>query len=204
MTPRAVAFDFNGTLSDDEWLLFEIYAEMFAERGKPLTQAEYLDQLAGLSEDEIIRSWLGHVDAALVEERVTRYTARAADGSTVSEEARAAVRYAAARVPVAIVSSAFRSEIETVVAGAGLEFSTIVTAEDVARHKPDPEAYVLAAARLGVAPEELLVFEDTEAGVASAKAAGATVVAIVRTLGADRLAAADAFAETLDVERFLQ
>ena len=55
MPSRAVVFDFNGTLSDDEPILFAIYAELFAELGKPLTEGEYYDQLAGHTEEEIFR-----------------------------------------------------------------------------------------------------------------------------------------------------
>ena len=44
---RALAFDFNGTLSHDEPLLFAIYAELFAEHGRPLTEADYYGRLAG-------------------------------------------------------------------------------------------------------------------------------------------------------------
>ena len=51
MAPRAVIFDFNGTLSDDEPILYRIYAEMFAEQGRPLTAQEYVDELAGHSEE---------------------------------------------------------------------------------------------------------------------------------------------------------
>src|ERR687887_391553 len=104
MRPRAVAFDFNGTLSQDEPILCEIFMELFAEEGRPLSAEEYFAELAGLSDPEIVRTWLGReypgVDA-LVAERVRRYRATVADGSTVSEEVQAAVRYAAERVPVA-------------------------------------------------------------------------------------------------------
>jgi sugar-phosphatase len=54
----------------------------------------------------------------------------------------------------------------------------LVTAEDVARGKPDPEGYLTAAARLGVAPADCLVVEDSPAGVAAGLAAGAAVLAI--------------------------
>ena len=57
----------------------------------------------------------------------------------------------------------------------------------------------LAAERLGLEPGELTVFEDTDVGVASAKAAGAYVVGLTRTLGAERMAAADELAERIDV-----
>jgi mannitol-1-/sugar-/sorbitol-6-phosphatase len=65
--------------------------------------------------------------------------------------------------------------------------------------KPDPESYLLALRELGVAGAETLVFEDTEAGVASAKAAGASVVALLGTQAPERLAQADELVETIDV-----
>jgi beta-phosphoglucomutase-like phosphatase (HAD superfamily) len=81
--PAALLFDFNGTLSDDERIQCEIYQEIFAESGKPLGQVEYFERLAGLSDPEIVRTWLGVERPELVAERVSRYQVRAADGSTV-------------------------------------------------------------------------------------------------------------------------
>ena len=95
MRPAALLFDFNGTLSDDEHIQCEIYQEIFAEAGKPLGRAEYFAKLAGLSDPEIVRTWLGEERPDLVAERVSRYQARAADGSTVGPAARQAVHYAA-------------------------------------------------------------------------------------------------------------
>src|SRR5690348_4007314 len=59
MPPEAIIFDFNGTLSDDEPLMCEIFAQLFAEHGRPLSAQEYFDELAGLSDPEIVRTWLG-------------------------------------------------------------------------------------------------------------------------------------------------
>ena len=56
---QAIIFDFNGTLSDDEPILCEIFIQLFAEHGKPLSAQEYFDELAGLSDPEIVRTWLG-------------------------------------------------------------------------------------------------------------------------------------------------
>jgi beta-phosphoglucomutase len=70
---RALVFDFNGTLSHDEPVLFAIYSELFAEHGRPLTEADYYGRLAGNTEEAIIGGWLG-VEGdelqALVEERI--------------------------------------------------------------------------------------------------------------------------------------
>jgi beta-phosphoglucomutase len=206
--PGAVAFDFNGTLSDDEPLLAHVYAELFGELGRPLSEAEYFEHLAGHTDEEMLERWLGRSDPALIEERVDRYCALAADGRTVAPETREAVAFAAGLMPVAVVSAALRREIDAVVDGAGLRphLSLVVSQDDVRRGKPDPECYLLAADRLGVPPGELLVFEDTDVGVAAAKAAGCRVAALTRTVGADRLGDADDLVERIDVatlERFL-
>jgi beta-phosphoglucomutase len=200
---RAVLFDFNGTLSHDEPLLYRIYSELFAEHGRPLAEEVYYRQLAGNTEEAIIGGWLG-VEAgelaALVEERVERYR-RAADGSTVAPEVREAVRHAAGRVPVGIVSGAYRREIEPVVMGAGLAglVAVLVTADDITRGKPDPESYERAVELLGLAPHDVVAFEDTEAGVASAKGAGLRCLGVVGTMAPERLRRADELIERIDV-----
>jgi beta-phosphoglucomutase-like phosphatase (HAD superfamily) len=202
MPPDSIVFDFNGTLSEDEPVLCEIFIELFAEHGKPLSAQEYFDRLAGLSDPEIVRTWLGrdHPDVdAVIDERVARYRAAVGDGSTIHEQMRAAVRYAAARVPLAICSGAARDEIEPVVTAAGLAgcFRAIVSSDDVVHGKPDPEGYLAALDALGTT--NALVFEDTEAGVASAKAAGLHVIAKLGTLDPLRLAQADEIVDRIDV-----
>ena len=203
---RALVFDFNGTLSQDEPVLYAIYARLFAEHGRTLTEAEYFATLAGNTEEAIIGDWLG-VEGdelrALVEERVERYR-RLADGSTVPSQVREAVLHAAGRVPVGIVSGAYRREIAPVLAGAGLAaaVTVIVAAEDVTHGKPDPEGYLRAVRAFGdgLAPADVLAFEDTEAGVASALAAGVRCLAVRGTLPDERLAAADGIVDALDLE----
>jgi beta-phosphoglucomutase len=198
---QAVVFDFNGTLSDDEPVLARVYAELFGELGRPMTADEYYEQLAGRTDEEMFIRWLGASSDELIRERVRRYNELVSDGSTVHEDVREAVRWAAARMPVAVVSAALRDEIEPVLAAAGLRdlFALVLSQDDVTRGKPDPQPYLLAAERLGVSPSQLLVFEDTDVGVASAKAAGAHVVGLTRTLGRQRMSAADGLTDRIDV-----
>ena len=207
MAARALVFDFNGTLSRDEPVLAEIFSELFAEHGRPLSVQEYFDRLAGLSDVEVVRTWLGpdYPDVeGVVAERIARYLAGVADGSTVPPPAREAVRYAARRVPLGLVSGAARAEIESVLKAAGLAdaFSVVVAAEDVERGKPDPEGYERALALLddGLARADVVAFEDTEAGVAAAKAAGLQCVGVLGTLVPERLAAADELVEEVDLD----
>ena len=200
-------FDFNGTLSHDEPILCEIFCELFAEYGRPLSAQEYFDELAGLSDPEIVRAWLGHDHPSfdeVVERRIARYRELVADGSSVPPAVREAVRYAAGRVPIGVVSGAAEVEIEPVLEAAGLGglVTAIVAAEDVAEGKPHPAGYLRALELLdgGLEASDVLVFEDTEAGVASAKAAGMRCVAVLGTVAAERLAEADEIVPAIDVE----
>ena len=202
MRPAALLLDFNGTLSDDEHIQYEIYREIFAEVGKPLDETSYFAQLAGLSDPEIVRTWLGEERPDLVAERVRRYQERAADGSTIGREARDAVRFAAERARLAVVSGAARVEIESVLRAARLAafVSVIVSAEDVVAGKPDPEGYNVALRLLESQADEGVAVEDSEAGVAAAKAAGLYCVALEGTMTAARLGEADELVGALDVE----
>lgn len=202
MRPQALLFDFNGTLSDDEHIQCEIYREIFAEAGRPLGEAEYFARLAGLSDPEIVRTWLGEERPELVAERVSRYQARAADGSTVGPSTRQAVRYAATRAQLAVVSGAARVEIQSVLAAAELTpfVSLVVAAEDVTAGKPDPAGYRRALELLERRPDEAVAFEDSEAGVAAAKTAGLYCVAVEGTATVERLGAADEIVGAVDVD----
>jgi len=197
---RALLLDFNGTLSEDEPLLFAIFEDLFAAAGKPISEAEYYDQLAGLSDPEVVEAWLGRPEPAVVAQKIELYRDRSADGHTISQDARRAVRQAAESVVVAIVSGSARSEIEPVVTAAGLSSSIaeIVAAEDVERGKPAPDGYLRVLELLGLEPGEAVALEDSEVGIAAAKTARLSCYAVSGTHPPDRLAAADGIVERLD------
>lgn len=83
-------------------------------------------------------------------------------------------------VPLAITSSAVRASIEAILDRLSLRhyFLLIVDGSEVVRGKPDPEAYLVTASRLGVEPRTCVVFEDSEVGVRAAKAAGMYCIAV--------------------------
>ena len=198
----AVCFDFNGTLSLDEEVMYELLAALLADRGRPLPRETYFGEFIGLADDEIATRWLG-VDAAdaraVAAERAERYR-RLPPDDRIPATAAAAVRAAAERVPVAVVTTSLRGEVEPVLAAAGLGglVSAIVTGDDVLRPKPDPEPYRRALELLGAL--DGLAFEDTPPGVASAKRAGLRCCGIVGTVGRDRLCEADVVADALTPE----
>ncbi len=89
------------------------------------------------------------------------------------------------RIPMAVVSGSRRSSVTGSLGILGLldKFDTIVAAEDYKNGKPAPDCFLLAAERLGVAPADCLVFEDTDLGIQAATAAGMASVKVPLPLG---------------------
>jgi beta-phosphoglucomutase-like phosphatase (HAD superfamily) len=209
MPAKALIFDFNGTLSDDEDIMELVTAEALAPHARPPTHQEYVDRLAGLSDEAMVREWLGDRDDvdAIVADRIEGYRRRMSDGRTIYQDMRKVVRWAASVVPVAIVSGAARAEILPVIEAAGIAelFTAVVTSDDVEHGKPHPEGYVIGLERLrdrapDLSPGDVAVIEDTEAGVLAAKAAGMRCLALLGTMPPERLAAADELIEQIDLE----
>jgi beta-phosphoglucomutase len=214
VSTRAVIFDFNGTISDDEPILDRLFQEVFAVDGVHFGSAYYYDRLAGLSDPEIVDRALSDHDqpanperaARLLRSKVDRYKQAVTMEPTVTTEAAAFVRAVADRVPIAIASGALREEVEHVLELADLRslFTAVVCIDDVPRGKPEPDGYLLALDRLNASQSEtisaadVLVFEDADVGVASAHAAGMRCVAIKNPAYRGELAVADSVVERLD------
>jgi beta-phosphoglucomutase family hydrolase len=84
------------------------------------------------------------------------------------------------RIPIAVVSGSTRESVTASLVTLNLldRFDTMVCAGEYSKSKPDPEAFLLAAKKLGIAPESCLVFEDTEMGIQAARAAGMASVRV--------------------------
>lgn len=214
MTTRAVIFDFNGTISDDEPILDRLFREVFAAEGISFESSYYYDRLAGLSDPEIVdRALADHYQPAdaersarLLRAKVDRYKEIVAAEPTVTPAAAAFVRAVAAHVPIAIASGALHEEVEHVlaIAGIGALFDAVICIDDVEHGKPAPDGYLLALQRLNegraapIAAAEVLVFEDADVGVASAQAAGMRCVAIENPAYRGTLAVAEQTVAALD------
>jgi beta-phosphoglucomutase len=211
--PRpAVIFDFNGTLSDDEPILLEIFTNQCRTRlGHDLDPIDYYRRLAGRSDREIIevlvRERVGD-DPLLVEdllvERRNQYLHIVSECSPITTAARALVRELGARgIPVGIVTGAQRPDVSAVLVGSGLVDVIRVTVceEDVEHGKPDPEGYLKGAELLGATPSDVLVFEDSIAGIQAAQAAGMKCLGIPGSRTAAELAtAADGIVDGLSTK----
>jgi beta-phosphoglucomutase family hydrolase len=98
-----------------------------------------------------------------------------------------------AGIPCAVASSTPRANIECVIETLGVRpfFRVLVCGEDVTRGKPDPEVFLLAAARLGAPPARCVVFEDAHVGIEAGRKAGMRVVGVATTHAAETLRGAD-------------
>jgi beta-phosphoglucomutase len=216
VTVRAVIFDFNGTISDDEPLLDRLFREVLATEGIELSSADYFEEFAGLSDPEIIERALerGGIDVtrerrdALLRAKVARYKEEVAANPTIAPEVVELVQAVAERVPVAIASGAFREEVEFVLERVGLDgvFAAIVCIDDVERGKPDPTSYLDALAGINdrrpmsdaILARDVVAIEDSDAGVAAARAAGLRTVALSSGSYTGREGKANQVVERLD------
>jgi beta-phosphoglucomutase len=185
---RAVLFDFNGTLSNDEPLVYAAYRAMCMScLNWPLTRDFYDAHLVGRSDDEMIEAILRQAGGRrpsrkdLLDERHRQYVRRVRQASPIRESTAAFVRgLLRAGTQMGIVSGAERRDIDLVLDLGELRgvFGVIVSQEDVVHHKPDPEGYLLAMSKMGVQPRHTIVFEDSLVGIQAAKAAGISCIAV--------------------------
>lgn len=183
---RAVLFDFDYTLADSSDAIVECFAAGLAAVGLPAIAPERIRRTIGLPLPEALRALHGVADAALaarfregfhalaeciMHER-TRVFAPVA-------EVTAALR--AAGLATAICSTKRRGQIERILARHALldRFDAIVGGEDVPRHKPAPDALLLALERLGLAPARALYVGDHQVDAAAAAQAGVPFVAVL-------------------------
>jgi HAD superfamily hydrolase (TIGR01509 family) len=209
---RAVLFDFDGVIVDSEPLHFGALRDALAPEGILIDAAEYAREYLAYDDRGAIRTALERHGHAWDGERVERIARRKAERfekllPTVPwlPGARELVRALASEVPLAIASGALRAEIEAILVAGGLRdaFGAIVGAEDVVSGKPHPEPYLRAMDALrraapGLEPAECVVIEDSMPGIAAARAAGMTVVAVTNSYPAERLTAAQHVVDSLE------
>lgn len=201
MELAAVLWDMDGTLADSSAYHWRSWQAVLAEEGVGITEADFRATF-GQRNEEILRVWLGpDADAARI--RRVGEAKEVAYRGFVKAEGIAPLPGAAEWVRTlheggwrqAIASSAPRRNVE--VMHAALSFrgliDTLVGAEDVSAGKPDPEVFLVAAARLEVDPARCVVVEDAEAGIEAARRAGMRSVGV----GGPAVRAADFVVQSL-------
>jgi HAD superfamily hydrolase (TIGR01509 family) len=186
----------DGTLIDSEEFHWISWRDTMAQEGIAISHEEFLASF-GRRNDAILSQWLG---SAATPERIQRV------GNAKEERYRDLVR-TNGMPPLpgvakwlrelheqgwfqAIASAAPRANVDVILEalGAADYFQAIVSAEDVHIGKPDPEVYLVAAARAGASPDRCIVVEDAKAGIEGARRAGMRSIGVGRNsqhLGAD-------------------
>jgi len=201
VTIRAYCFDLDGTLVDTERLWVEAAETVLNRHGHPITHTEAVALVYGHGWRDIYDMMHERWPALC---RTIEQTGRLLSEEVDSLKSQCDVRIhssiallkrLAASWPVAVVSGSTRGTIEECMRLGGFaeHVSFHLGTEDYAPGKPHPAPYRLAAERFGLPPAECLVFEDSSAGIISAKAAGMWAVALQRPEApAQDLSAADA------------
>lgn len=175
-TPAAIIFDCDGTLADTMPAHYEAWVATLARYDMSLDEDRFY----------ALGGWPTRSVAQLLTEecRTAVDPARLADEKESLFESMlhlvlpiepvvAIVRESQARLPIAVATGATRHICERILRQIGIadSFRTLVSADDVPRHKPAPDVFLEAARRLGVRPDRCLVYEDTDPGIEAARAA---------------------------------
>jgi beta-phosphoglucomutase len=198
---KAVLFDFNGVIVNDESIHHESLEELLLAENLPIKGRELWQISVGRSDrtclGEILKSYGRFVSDEYLDKLVIKkasiYRQRLQQLVTLPiypEVVQFIDKMHTSGYKLAIVTGSVRSEAELVLKQAEIDryFETIVTGDDIKVSKPDPEGYLLAIEMLNkldptldLLPTECLAIEDTFAGIAAAKAAGIQVCAIAHT-----------------------
>ena len=184
---RAYLFDCDGTIADSMPLHYIAWSKALGEYGCTFDEQLFYSW-GGKPAVEIIADLnkmqdLNMPPEALAEHKEDLYFALLPQLQAIPEVVDI-IQAEHGRIPFAVVSGGRRNSVTNSLTTLGLldKFETIVGAEDYKNSKPAPDAYLLAAAHLGVAPGDCLVFEDTDMGIQAATAAGMASVKIASPL----------------------
>ncbi|GAA1777533.1 HAD-IA family hydrolase [Leucobacter iarius] len=176
---RAALLDMDGTLVDSTAVVERLWGEWAAKHGVP--RESVLSVIHGRQGHESMGILVPERSAEenLVENAGMLAREAVETDGVVEIAGAAALVDALAPFPHAVVTSADAPLLHARMGAAGVRVPELaVTAESVSASKPDPEGFLLAAERLGVAPADCVVFEDSSVGIAAARAAGMRVVGV--------------------------
>lgn len=175
---RALIFDCDGTLADTMPAHYLAWTAMLSRFGIPFPEPRFY-AMGGMPTAQIIRLLAAdagvtiHDVEAMVLEKEQGFLKQLHAVDAIEPVLAIAAAYRG-KLPLAVASGGYRDTITRTLDRLGIRdwFDALVTAEDTPRHKPEPDVFLEAARRLGVAAENCVVFEDTNIGLEAARRAG--------------------------------
>ena len=183
---EAVIFDLDGLLADTEIISLKVYQELLEDFGIPFTEETYSREYSGHREEENVQRFLDTYDLPWnfdqTLEKVYELEAQILDkGVNLKKGAKNLLAFLQREgIPIALATSSVESRARMILDSNGILslFDHLVFAKDVKRSKPYPDIFLKACSDLNVLPENCLVLEDSEAGIAAAYRAGIPVICI--------------------------
>jgi len=203
-----VIFDMDGVLCDSEPFICEAAVAMFRERHGVTVQASDFHPFTGTGEDRFLGGVAEQYGVTLDREAdkvftYERYLNLIRGRLQPMAGAVAFVRACRSQgLKVAVASSADRMKVDGNLAQIGFShdaFDAVIDGSMVARKKPEPDIFLLAADRIGVAPESCVVFEDAVSGIQAARAAGMRAIGVRSSFDDATLRRAGAFQTVRDL-----
>lgn len=213
MELRALIFDFNGVLVDDESIHFQAFQSTVRAEGLDLDWEDYCERYLPYDDHNLFAHFLQDQDRdtspqdleRLIQVKSRHYFKAIEQDAPTIRSSIAFVNSLPPDVALAIASGAARKEIEFILDRLNLRqrFSPIISASDVTHGKPHPEAFLKALEGLqgndpSLEHDQVIVIEDSYRGVDSAHQAGMQCVALSTTYPSSRLSEADLVLETLE------
>lgn len=198
---QGIIFDLDGVVVDSHPTHKRAWKAFFATVGKDLSDQELDFVLEGQKREDILRHFLGNLSDKQVSEygaqKESLFKNAASEIKPIHGLPEFLAQVDAVHLSMALASSASRIRVEYTLRQLNLDgqFQPVITGEDVARGKPDPAIFMLAAEHMHMAPNRILVCEDAVNGIQAAKAAGMKCLAIatngrgplLENAGADRV-----------------
>jgi HAD superfamily hydrolase (TIGR01509 family) len=195
---KAVIFDFNGIIVDDEPIHFKLFQKVLGEEAITLTEEVYYERYLGFDDRGAFMAGFREnnrpLDCAKLQQLIDRkaeyYQDMIRNHVSIFPGVHSLVSSLAEKLPLAVASGALRNEIETILTAAGLldHFKVIVGAEDVTRGKPEPEIFLKALAALNTGESahsidaaQCVVIEDSKEGIRGARRAGMKCLAVTNS-----------------------
>ncbi len=185
---QALLFDLDGTLTNTDEIHFKVWQEELQPYGLSLDREFYNQHFSGRLNQAIVAELLPHLSAAaaaaLSDRKEAEFRRRAQGELQPLAGLSAILQWATVQqLQQAVVTNAPVANAELMLQALGLSthFHTVVIAEQLERGKPDPLPYQVALARLGVAAQAAVAFEDSPSGLRAAVAAGILTVGVAST-----------------------